>query len=415
MYYANYVYPNEHVEWGIMIVMYPYITGLVAGAFIISSLHHVFGEEKLAPVAKLSLLKALAFAAFACTPLLLHLGHPERAFFLMIRPNLRSAMSGFGFIYSFYLVLLIVEIWFVFREVIVQRSREAKSEFARLFYSALTLGVREMTDGARKIDHKAITILAGIGVPAACVLHGYVGFIFGSIKANAWWSTPLMPIIFLLSAVVSGTAMLLLIYLASGVLRKKPVDPTCVASMTKYLWGFLIVDVTLEVLEIFTKFYEGREEWPMLQALMTGSLEISYVWIQFVLGCTIPLVLLAVAVLFPVSHRRRMLLASVSSVVILIQVLAMRWNVVVGGQLLSKSVVGFHHFEPELYGQEGIIMAVILFIAPFVLLYVLTKIFPPFDEEPADVPGTAVSGKRAWGDPTPPPRPPAPTRPSSWA
>ena len=74
--YSNYVYPNEEVEWTAMIVMYPYITGLVAGAFIVSSLYHVFGDEKLAPVAKLSLLKALAFAAFACTPLLLHLGHP---------------------------------------------------------------------------------------------------------------------------------------------------------------------------------------------------------------------------------------------------------------------------------------------------------------------------------------------------
>ena len=113
------------LERGVMIVMHPYITGLVAGAFIISSLHHVFGDEKLAPVAKLSLMKALAFAAFACTPLLLHLGHPERAFSIMIRPNLRSAMSGFGFIHTFYLTLLCVEIWFVFREFIAQRSHDA--------------------------------------------------------------------------------------------------------------------------------------------------------------------------------------------------------------------------------------------------------------------------------------------------
>ncbi|MFH1923369.1 MAG: NrfD/PsrC family molybdoenzyme membrane anchor subunit [Planctomycetota bacterium] len=419
--YANYVYPNEQVEWGVMIVMYPYITGLVAGAFIISSLHHVFGDEKLAPVAKLSLLKALAFAAFACTPLLLHLGHPERSFFIMIRPNLRSAMSGFGFIYTFYLTLLCVEIWFVSREQIVERTHGAKTALGRLFYSALSLGAREITDGARRIDKKIVGILAGIGIPAACILHGYVGFIFGSIKANAWWSTPLMPLIFLLSAVVSGTAMLLLIYLASGVLRGKPADPACLESLTKYLWGFLIFDATFEFLEIFTKFYEGREEWPMLQELMTGRLEISFIWIQFIVGCGVPLLLLAVAVLFPVSHRVRVWLASVSSLVILIQVLAMRWNVVVGGQLLSKSAVGFHHYEPEIFGIDGIIAAVLVFLAPFVLLYILVRILPPFEEEPTPETSSGPSEWGGWGSPPPPitpprwPSEPVATKPFLWS
>lgn len=417
--YTNYVYPNEQVEWGVMIVMYPYITGLVAGAFIISSLHHVFGDQKLEPVAKFSLLKALAFGAFACTPLLLHLGHWERSFFIMIRPNLRSAMSGFGFIYTFYLTLLCVEIWFVFRESIVRRSHEAKTALGRIFYWILTLGVRDITDGTRKIDRVIIGVLAGIGIPAACILHGYVGFIFGSIKANAWWSTPLMPIIFLLSAVVSGTAMLLLLYLAAGILRRKPADPDCVQALTRYLWGFLIIDVTLEILEIFTKFYEGREEWPMLQELMSGRLGISFIWVQFILGCSIPLVLLAIAVVLPVSHRLRMWLASVSSLVILIQVLAMRWNVVIGGQLLSKSAVGFHDFELKhhLYGPEGLIAAVLVFLAPFVLLCILTKILPPFTDKPGGEPGPAPLGQMGWGSSARPrgPRPPVPTKPTSWS
>jgi len=417
MNYTNYVYPNEEVEWTVMIVMYPYITGLVAGAFIISSLHHVFGDQKLEPVAKFSLLKALAFGAFACMPLLLHLGHPERAFFIMIRPNLRSAMSGFGFIYTFYLTLLCVEIWFIFRETIVERSHQAKTAIGRLFYSALSLGVREITDGAKKVDRVIIGVLAGVGVPAACILHGYVGFIFGSIKANAWWSTPLMPIIFLLSAIVSGTAMLFLLYIASAVLRRQPADPACVKSLTTYLWGFLIIDATMEVLEIFTKFYEGEEEWPMLQELMTGKLYVSFIWIQFILGCGIPLVLLAIAVLCPISHRLRMFLGSVSSVAILLQVLAMRWNVVIGGQLLSKSSVGFHHFEPEYFGHEGIIAAALLFLAPFVLLFILVRILPPFEPKASSAPSSAGPKKRGWGSPTAPSRPraPVPTKPTSWS
>ena len=184
MHYDGYVYPNEGVEWGLMIVMYPYITGIVAGAFIVSSLYHVFKSHTLAPVGKLSLLASLAFLCFATTPLLLHLGHPERSFFIMIRPNMYSAMSGFGFIYSFYMALLCIEIWFIFRPLIVDRSHSASTSVGRLFYSVLALGVREITEEARRIDHKIITALAAIGIPAACVLHGYVGFIFGAIKAN---------------------------------------------------------------------------------------------------------------------------------------------------------------------------------------------------------------------------------------
>src|SRR5207244_1265997 len=63
-----------------------------------------------------------------------------------------------------------------------------------------------------------------IGIPSAFLLHGYVGFIFGSIKANPWWSTPLMPIVFIFSAMVSGIAAVLLLYMLSAWLRGQALD-----------------------------------------------------------------------------------------------------------------------------------------------------------------------------------------------
>jgi hypothetical protein len=42
-----FVYPNEYIYWSIQIVMYPFMTGLVAGAFVLSSLYHVFGVKAL--------------------------------------------------------------------------------------------------------------------------------------------------------------------------------------------------------------------------------------------------------------------------------------------------------------------------------------------------------------------------------
>ena len=106
----NFVFPNEqNVTWTVMIVLYPYITGLVAGAFIVSSLYHVFGREELRPVARFSLASAFVFLLFAPLPLLIHLGHPERSLNIMVTSNFSSAMAGFGYIYTAYLILVALE------------------------------------------------------------------------------------------------------------------------------------------------------------------------------------------------------------------------------------------------------------------------------------------------------------------
>ena len=417
MHGRGFVYPNEHVEWGLMIVMYPYITGIVAGAFIVSSLYHVFKVGALAPVGKLSLLVSLAFLCFATTPLLLHLGHPERAFSIMIRPNLQSAMSGFGFIYSFYMALLLLEIWFIFRPFIVDQSQNASTAVGRLFFSAVALGVREIPERARRIDEKIIMILAGVGIPAACILHGYVGFIFGAIKANVAWSSPLTPVIFLMSAVISGIAALVLIYFVIARLRGEPVDPACVRTLIGFLWGFLIISVSMELLEAATRWYEHNEEFPMFQRLVIDELQLTFVWGQLIVGSGVSFLILAVAVLAPVRRRVRHWLAGVASVIILLQVLSMRWNVVIGGQLLSKTGKGFHEFHLEWLGKEGILAAIAVFVAPCILLYFLIRVFQPFEQAPAAVPESTVSKAKGWGQPTPPPRPrpPVPTRPCWWS
>src|SRR5210317_518879 len=110
----GYIYPNEiELQWGILIVLYPYITGLVAGAFILASLERVFKVKVLKPTYTISLLTAFAFLLVATMPLLSHLGKPERFYEIMITPNKYSAMAIFGFVYLWYLMaVLLLEIWF---------------------------------------------------------------------------------------------------------------------------------------------------------------------------------------------------------------------------------------------------------------------------------------------------------------
>lgn len=375
----NYLYPNEaHVTWTVMIVLYPYITGLVAGAFIVSSLYHVFGVKALQPIARFSLASAFVFLLFAPLPLLVHLGRPERAFNIMITPHFTSAMAGFGYIYSSYLILVALEIWFVMRSGFIERAQG--SGFVAWICRAIVLFNMRDSAATREADHRIAKFLAGLGIPMACTLHGYVGFLFGSLKANPWWSTPLMFIIFIFSAIVSGISVLIFHYFVVAWINRWKVNEGCVRTMGRFLWGFMIVAVALELLELLSIFYEQTDKTEVLSNLIQAKLFVSYVVLQFGVFSLVPFLLLAVHALFKVSQRVAHGLIWTSAAMLLVQVLLMRWNVVIGGQLVSKSMRGFTDYFPGLWEKEGLITAAVIFTAPFIILYVFHRIIPLFPD-----------------------------------
>ncbi|HSM92180.1 MAG TPA: NrfD/PsrC family molybdoenzyme membrane anchor subunit [Anaeromyxobacteraceae bacterium] len=383
---TGFAFPNDtHIHWSLMIVMYPYVTGFVAGSFIVTSLYHLFGRQELKPVARLAMAASFAFLLVASLPLQLHLGHPERGWFVMVTPHFTSAMAGFGILYSGYLAVLILEVWFVWRAAIIERARRSRGAL-RALYKALALWTYDTSGEALAVDHRAIGILAGVGLPMACMLHGYVGFIFGAIKANPWWSTPLMPVIFLLSAAVSGIALLMVLYQARSALLRRPADPPCISALARQLWFFLILTLTLELLEIVMMAYERSEEWLIVSDLLSTRLQFSYLTMQLIVGGLIPLILLAVVVLLDryLHARVRNVLTTSAALLCLLQVFSMRWNIVIGGQLMSKSLRGLRSpYEPELYGREGILAAIALFLVPFVILWLFDRLLG-IDEPPGD-------------------------------
>jgi predicted membrane protein len=193
----GFIYPNEvELQWSVLIVLYPFLTGLVAGAFILASLERVFNVVAVRPTYRLALLTALAFLLVAPLPLQMHLGHPERSFSMYLTPHRESAMAMFGFVYLWYLMaVLVLEIWFDYRKDLVLTWR-ASTGLKKKLYGALTLWSDNISDEALRVDDRIGRFITIIGIPSAFLLHGYVGFIFGSIKANPWWSTPLMPVVF---------------------------------------------------------------------------------------------------------------------------------------------------------------------------------------------------------------------------
>jgi len=377
----GYVFPNDlHIHWSLMIVLYPYITGLVAGAFVVSSLYHVFNVNSLRPVARFALMASFAFLLVATWPLLLHLGHPFRGTNTMITPNFTSAMAGFGYFYSGYMLILVFEVWLVFRKDIVTYAKQSRG-LKRTIYKILALGVYDISEEAQAIDKKCVTFLAAIGIPGAFLLHGYVGFLFGALKSNPWWSTPLMPIIFIFSAVVSGIAALVVMYQIIMKLKGFVIDRAVISTMCKWLWGFLIVTASLEILELITLSYEKAEEWEIIGELLFGPLAFSFLGLQMIVGVLIPFMLLMIIVLMDKNMGDKVAntLSFTASSLLLIQVFAMRWNVVIGGQMISKSLAGLREaYRPDLFGKEGILMAMVIMLVPFGIILVAEYLLPMF-------------------------------------
>ena len=398
-----FTYPNEYIYWSIQIVMYPFMTGLVAGAFVLSSLYHLFGIKQLKEIARFSLVFSFALLIVAPLPLLLHLQQPARNYYVYMTPHFTSAIAAFGVVIFIYGSIVAAEIWFLYRKYFVETSLRLKNKMSRslreninyLVCTVLTLGAYDIRESALRKDEKAIKILAGVGVPVACFLHGYAGFIFGSVKANALWMTPLMPVIFIMSAIVSGVALCMLTYIITMEIRKfrasrrrpfpvyqaqeemKGVEMHVMRMTSRYLLFFLIFSISLEFLDLVFRGYTAVKSWDILRNVIYGKDFTNIFILQYTFGNLVPFVLL----LIPGLTVRRAIL---SLVLVLLGVFMMRWNVVIGGQSFSLTFAGYMHYHLPIIPQdyetfkEGLLGALFIGGIPFVLFWVLSRIFPVF-------------------------------------
>ena len=377
----GFMYPNEvELQWSVLIVLYPFLTGLVAGAFILASLERVFRVQAVKPTYRLALLTALAFLLVAPLPLQLHLGHPERSYEMYLTPHRTSAMAMFGFVYLWYLMaVLVLEIWLDYRRDIVLLS-QSSTGWRRIVYKLMTLGSSNISEHALAIDEKAGWLITLIGIPSAFLLHGYVGFIFGSIKANPWWSTPLMPVVFIFSAMVSGIAAVMLVYMFLMWARRQTIDMACIDTIARYLFYAFIIDFSLEMLDLIHRIYEADESFRSLDFMVHTKLYMSHIVIQIVLGTVTPIALLALTQVLKLSDLARKRIYGIAGCLTLMGIFAMRWNVVIGGQLFSKSFLGYTTYKMGLVAREGLLTAIILTLLPLAILWVLVKLLPPWKE-----------------------------------
>ena len=148
--------------------------------------------------------------------------------------------------------------------------------------------------------------------------------------------------------------------------------------MVRFLWGFMIIAVVLELMDLLSLAYEQTDRWAAIKDLIAGPLWYTYVIAQNLVCALGSFLLLALTVLFKLPRKLSNLLVFLTSGLLLIQVVLMRWNVVIGGQLVSKSYRGYTSFMPGFLEKEGILVAALIFILPFLILRQFDKIFPFF-------------------------------------
>ena len=374
----QFIYPNEMAQpviWGVLIAIYPYITGLVAGAFIVSSLAYALGKTNYKKIAGIAVLLSFTLLLIASLPLIADLKQPDRAWEIFTRPHLIatpqypnvSPMAVFGFLLISYIILMAVEIIFIWRADMVEKAKQ--NTRLKPLYKLLSLGAREVTENMLRRDKKIVTVLAFIGIPLAALFHAYVGFLFGSIKARILWATPFMAVDFLVSAIVSGIAILIIVYYAFASYAKK-LDKGVVYGLAGLLAWTLLIDLALKGTDELYRAYHRTASWPYLHALKFEIMVATGI-IEFIIGGAIPLILLLIPRL-----RKNLPAILTSSFLALLGVLAYRWNMVIGGQIISRTEQGLLWYNMPIFGKEGLIAALSIFAAGVFVFTILSWIFP---------------------------------------
>lgn len=285
---ANY---GELIVWGLWVAMYIYFIGLSAGAFLISALVYAFGVERFRPIARLSLFTALVSLLVALLHIWFDLGHMGRFYEVYTRPNLGSMMAWMVWLYTAYFLVLVAELWFDARQDLIRWGE--KPGLAGAISRVLALGSKDLSSASRARDERVTRVLGTIGVPLAIMFHGGVGALFGVVSARPAWNTGLFPLLFLVSALVSGGALLTFLYVILAPDKGSATYRSLVQGLAALVLGLVLLDFLFTFSEYFIALYGSipTHVEPLISA-MAGPFWYVF-WIgQVGLGLVIPVVLL---------------------------------------------------------------------------------------------------------------------------
>jgi predicted membrane protein len=154
-----------------------------------------------------------------------------------------------------------------------------------------------------------------------------------------------------------------------------------VDAIAMYLFYIFIIDFSLEMLDLIHRIYEADESFRSLNFMVHTQLYIPHIVIQICLGTLTPIILLGITQVVKLPEMVRKRIYAVAGSLTMVGIFAMRWNVVIGGQLFSKSFLGYTTYKMSLVTREGLLAAIFLTILPLGFLWVLVKLLPPWSEQ----------------------------------
>jgi tetrathionate reductase subunit C len=287
------VFPQE--TFGALIAIYFYLTGLSAGSFVLSTLAYVFGVEKFKPIGKIGVILAAVFLIMAPLALLIHVGQPFKSWHLFFYLNPTSPITWGSFLLTLYPINALIYGYFMFK---------GNQKMTRLF--------------------------GMIGIPLAVFVHGYTGFILALGKARALWNTALMPFLFLVSAMVSGIALMILISIIKDRFfsREKVINRDLVFSLANLLAAMILIDLFLVLSDVLVLLVSHAEAQEVAHLLLQGKFSLYFIGVENILGKIIPVLFLLI------PRLRTLRTVTLASVLVVVGIFFMRYVVVLGGEFL---------------------------------------------------------------------------------
>lgn len=285
------IFPQD--AFGLNIAIYFYLTGLSAGSFILSTLAYGFGLSQYKSLGKVGVVLATLLLVIAPLFLLIHIGMPLRSWHLFVYLNMASPITWGSFLLVLYPINCMIYGYFMFKEKM-----------------------------------KPTRVFGLIGIPLAIAVHGYTGFILAFGKARALWNTALMPILFLVSAVVSGIALMILVCIIRDRFfsRQKKVDRPLIMSLGRLLAWMIVFDLFLVGSDLLVLSISHADAQAAARLILFGEFSLLFVVVENLLGKILPFILLVV------PKFRTTVTVTVASVLVVVGIFFMRYVVVVSGE-----------------------------------------------------------------------------------
>jgi len=286
---------NRGVPWGILIATYVFLAISCSGLCLISSLGHVFGFHEFTLISKRAILLAILCLMGAFGAIGLDLEHPFNMIYTLLSPNFSSGIWWMGTIYGIYLGILVVE-----------------------FYALM------------KDNHKLSIITGSLGFLFAIAAPSVLGSVFGLTLARPFWHGSFMPVYIIITALVSGTALIIMVMYFHHFVRNLEMDEQD-RRLIRLLGRILALMIFILIFSVFWNVVVGLYgkqpgHYEPVMALLTGKLSLNFWMGEIVIGLVVPLLLL-------MRHDRTPFSTMMASLLALIGMFFMRYDMTIAGQL----------------------------------------------------------------------------------